>query len=86
MSLKEKGTQYFYFQIAKYTSTKHLLWLNRLLLLLTISVYDYKDIWPSSVVYIFHKGIIVYCVALKYKWICKALILSESPPLISSGY
>jgi len=25
MSLKEKGTQYFYFQIAKYTSTKHLL-------------------------------------------------------------
>jgi len=40
-----------------------------------ISVYDYKDIGSSSVVYIFHKGIILYMyfVAMKYRWICKIL-------------
>jgi len=38
------------------TSTKTLLRLTCLILFWKISVYDYKDIGPSSVVYIFHKG------------------------------
>jgi len=36
-------------------STKHILWLTRQILFLTISVYDYYDIGSSSVVYRFHK-------------------------------
>jgi len=48
---------------------------------LTISVFDYFDVGPSSVVYIFHKGIFYYYVAMKYRWICNILILSIIPYL-----
>ena len=39
-------------------STKNLLGLNPLNIILKILVYEYLRIGPSSVVYIFHKGII----------------------------
>jgi len=40
------------------------------------SVYDFYDIGPSSVVYIFHKGTLhKYCVAMKCRWICIFFIL-----------
>jgi len=32
---------------------------NNTTLIYLLSVYDYQDIGPSSVVYIFHKGIIL---------------------------
>ena len=58
LSSEEKPTQawFTYFQIAGkyYNSFKT----HPLILLLTISVYDYYDIGLSSVVYIFHKGIL----------------------------
>ena len=46
-----------------------------------ISVYDYQAIGSSSVIFMFHMVIVLYFVAIKYRWICTFLILSESPPL-----
>ena len=45
------------------TSTESRLRLTRKILFWTISVYDYYDIGPNSVIYIFHK----FCVAIKYR-------------------
>ena len=46
------------------------------------SVYDYKDVGSSSVVYIFHKGISLVrthiTVAMKYRWICQFYIERKS--------
>jgi len=56
LSLKVNTTQHcFPIQIARKYRTS--LRLTRLILFLTISVYDYLTIGPSSVVYIFDKGI-----------------------------
>jgi len=66
----------------KPASTKYLLRLTRLILFLTISVYDYKDLGKYSVVYIFHKGILsqVPC-GYKVQMNMYFFILNESPSL-----
>ena len=83
LSLKEKATQHCssYFQIAcKYIKS---FMTNPLNIILKILVYDNSNIGPSSVVYIFHKGIIslVLC-SYESQMNMYIFILSESLPLM----